>query len=350
MLKTIASILSVALCAAQAQDVLKGLGRAPSEYTAVWGRAQRSGEGPFDTREQTWTVHRGGGFSGQDFEVHVLFRNERSVEERWVRPGRDPWAKEELWAVLDGKGGRFDMLRQGTPLTFPYQVLQTPNTLINFLPPGAAVLAQLQNTLQGPQILFSSREWAQAKVDLGLTGKRDEGRLASQAVQNRRRPQWGGRSLSSLTSGLKDLGTKNGARTYLPRGGKGTLSVSSRKGTRLELFIPDALASGDPNRILRNNPATAPLRGALRDQFRRFYNQANYAVPGLLGGNEWSADQVEGAFTDDVLQDLIALKQLPSEFPLLSWKDGASGEAWDLVITAEGFRLSIQWPSGIEPR
>lgn len=350
MLKPFVSILSAVVCAAQAQSIIKGMGRSPAEYTAAWGRSDRSGEGAFDTREQVWTVHRKGGFSGQDFEVHVLFRNDRSVEERWVRPGSDLWQKEELWFLLDGKGEKFEMLRQGAVLTFPYQVLQTPNTVINFLPPSASMLAQLQNTLQGPQILLSSRDWAQSKVELGLGAKRDEGRLASQAAQSRRRPPWGGKSLAALTAEVKDQGVRNGARTFLPRNGKGSLSLLVRKGTRLELILPDASAAGEPNRLLRTNPATAPLRGILRDEFRRFFNQANYAVPGLLGGSEWSVDQVEGAFTDDVLQDLIALKHLPSEFTLLSWRDAASGETWDLVITSEGYRLTIQWPSGTEPR
>ena len=58
----------------------------------------------------------------------------------------------------------------------------------------------------------------------------------------------------------------------------------------------------------------------------------------------------QGAFTDDVLQDLVALKRLPSEFPLLSWKDASNGEAWDLVITEDGYKLSIQWPAGSEPK
>jgi hypothetical protein len=223
--------------------------------------------------------------------------------------------------------------------------------VINFMPPKGNVLAQLQNTLQGPQILISAKEWAQAKMDLGIVAKQDVGRIASQAVQSKVRPTWGGRSLQSLVAGMRDLGVVGNTHTYVPRTGQGNLALIAHKGTRLELSIPEASAPGDPNRILRGkDPAISALRASLRDGFRHFYIIANRTVPGLLGGDEWSVDRVEGAFTDDVLQDLVALKRLPSEFPLLSWKDASNGEAWDLVITEDGYKLSIQWPAGSEPK
>ena len=343
--------IAVAAVAIQAQTVVPGMGKSPAAYTTAWGRADRSGDGPFDTREQVWKVHRKSGISGQDFEVHVLFKSERSVEERWVRRGSDPWEKEELWAVLDGKKEKFEMIHQGTALVSPFSVLQTPSTVINFLPPNGSLLAQLQNTLQGPQILISSKDWAQAKMDLGIVAKQDVGRLASQSMQSRVRPVWGGKSLQALVAGMYDQGVNGSTHLYTTRTGRGTLALISRKGTRLELTIPDASAPGDPNRILAGkDPALAALRASLRDGFRRFYVVGNRTVPGLLGGDEWVADRVEGVFTDDVLQDLLALKRLPSEFPLLSWKDASSAESWDLVITPEGYKLSIQWPAGGEPR
>jgi hypothetical protein len=351
MLNRVLILLAAAAVAIQAQTVVKGLGKSPSDYTSAWGRADRSGDGPFDTREQVWTVHRKSGLSGQDFEVHVLFRAERAVEERWVRRGSGLWEKDELWTVLDGKGEKFEMLHQGTGLVSPFNVLQSPNTVINFLPAKANILAQLQNTLQGPQVLFSSKEWAQNKSDLGIVAKQDVGRLASQAVQSRVRPTWGGKSLQALVAGMYDQGTNGNTHSYTTRTGRGSLALISRKGTRLELSIPEPSAPGDPNRILSGkDPALAALKASLRDGFRHFYTTANRTVPGLLGGDEWSADRVEGAFTDDVLQDLLALKRLPSEFPLLAWKDAASGEAWDLVITQDGYKLSIQWPAGTEPK
>lgn len=353
MLKRVVLPLALLALPLFAQTVLPGMGRSPSDYTNAWGRTNSSGEGPFETREQVWKVHRKGGLAGQDFEVHVLFRSEKSVEERWVRPGSDLWEKAELWTVLDGKGERFELLHQGTPLPAPFNVLQSPNTVINFLPNKQTMVAQLQNTLKGPQLLISSKEWAQAKVDLGLTAKKDEGRLASQAVQSKVRPTWGGKSLTALVSGLRELPAAGGVRTWQPRTGKGSLTLATRKGTRLELFVPDPAASGDANRILSSGQAApAPLKAALRDAFRKFYTQGNYAVPGILGGNagDFIPDRIEGAFGDDVLQDLIALKKLPSEFSLISWKEIASGETWDLVVTPEGYRLSIQWASGNEPR
>jgi hypothetical protein len=352
MLKRAATSIALMVLPLCAQNVLLGLGRTPADYTSAWGRARSSGDGPFETREQVWNVRRGGTFSGQDFEVHVLFKAERSVEERWVRHGSDLWQKEELWSVLDGKSAKFELLRQGNPLPTPYNVLQSPNTVISFLPPRQEMVAQLQNTLQGPQLLFSSKEWAQAKIDLGLTAKKDEGRLASQAMQSKSRPQWGGKNLNALMAGLRDQGIKGTVHTWTPRTGKGSVSVNTKKGTRLELSIPDPTAPGDPNRILAGQATPAPLKASLRDVFRKFHTQAGYAVPGLIGGTpaDWSAERIEGAFADDVLQDLIAMKKLPSEFPLLSWQDPASGEAWDLVVTQEGYRLAIQWPAGAEPK
>jgi|GEM_PF-1278431 len=351
MLNRVLSTLAVVALAANAQSVLKGMGKSPADYTAAWGRPERAADGPFGTREEVWSVSRKEGITSQDFEVHVLFRSERSVEERWLRPGSDLWQKEELWAVLDGKGAKFDLLHQGTQLVSPFNVLQTPNTLINFMPANGEMLAQLQNTLQGPQLLISSRAWAQDKMDLGMKGVEEVGRLASQNVQSRVRPGWGGKSLAALVTGLQDLGTKGDVHSYLPRTGRGTLSFTSHRGTRLELTIPDPSVPGEPNRILEGrDPSVAPLRAALRDDFRHFYGLANHAVPGLLGGDDWTVDRVEGTFTDDVLQDLISLKHLPSEFTLLSWQDASSGETWDLVITETGYRLAIQWPAGTEPR
>jgi hypothetical protein len=170
-------------------------------------------------------------------------------------------------------------------------------------------------------------------------------------MQSRVRPAWGGKSLQALVVGMSDLGVNGNTHSYTTKTGRGSLALISRKGTRLELSIPEPSAPGEPNRILQGkNPAMAALKAALRDGFRHFYTVANRTVPGLLGGDEWSADRVEGAFTDDVLQDLLALKRLPSEFPLLSWKDAGSGETWDLVITPDGYKLSIQWPAGSEPR
>ncbi len=351
MLNRVLLLLTVATIAIQAQTVLPGLGKSPTAYTAAWGPADRSGDGPFETREQVWTVHRKSGISGQDFEVHVLFKSERALEERWVRRGSDVWEKAELWAVLDGKGEKFEMLLQGTPLVSPFSVLQTPSTVINFLPPRGTILAQLQNTLQGPQILISSKDWAQAKMDMGIVAKQDVGRLLSQSVQSKVRPTWGGKSLQALVVGMRDQGVSGNTHTYLPRTGTGSLALIARKGTRLELTIPDASAPGDPNRILLGkDPAISALRTSLREVFRHFYGTANRTVPGLLGGDEWSADRVEGVFTDDVLQDLLALRRLPSEFALLTWRDAGNGEAWDLVITPDGYKLSIQWPAGTEPR
>ena len=350
--KTVLAAAALALTS-QAQTVLPGLGRPATDYSSAWGRPRSSGDGPFETREQTWTVHRKGGLTGQDFEVHVLFKGDRSVEERWLRHGSDLWEKDELWTVLDGKGEKFELLHQGTALPSPFSVLQTPNTLLNFLASRRSMVAQLQNSLQGPQLLISSKDWAQTKIDLGLSSRKDEGRLATQATQSRTRPPWGGKSLASLVSGLRDQGVKGASHTWLPRTGKGGLVVTTRKGTRLELSIPDAAAAGDANRVLASGQASpAQVKAALRDAFRKFFTQASYAVPGLLGGtaSDWTADRIEGAFSDDVLQDLIAMRHLPSEFPALSWKDPASGESWDLSFTSEGYRLSIQWPAGSEPR
>jgi hypothetical protein len=353
MLKQNSVLLLLATLAVQAQPVVSGMGRTPSEYTTAWGKAFRNSDGPFETKEQVWNVKRRSSFGSQEFEVHVLFRNGRSMEERWVRPGNENWEKAELWTVLDGKGVRFELLHQGTPLVSPYQVLQAPNTVINFLPNKGEMAAQLQNTLQGPQLRISSREWAQTKLDLGISGQQDAGRLASTMVQGRMRPVWGGKSLAALTSNLKEQPGKQqpNARVWSTRNGRGTVSITNgKKSTRLEVVVNDAYASNDANRALSaTDPSPAPLKDALRESFRKFFATGNQAVPGMIGGTEWDPERVEGLFADEVLQDLLAMKQMPSEFSLLSWKDNG-GETWDLSLLPTGYRLSISWPVGQEPK
>lgn len=351
MLKHIATALLMTGITVQAQPVVSGMGRSPADYTALWGKPFRTGDGSFDTKEQVWNVKRSSGLSSQEFEVHVLFRNNRSMEERWVRPGNDDWEKAELWTVLDGKGVRFELLKQGTPPISPYQVLQSPNTIINFAPSKAEMAAQLQNTLQGPQLRISSREWAQAKLDMGVSGMQDAGRLATSQVQGKFRPAWGGKSLSALTANLKEqLPAKPNIRTWSSRNGRGTVSISTKKNTRLELIVNEPQSSVEANKALQaSEPTPAPLKDALRESFRKFHAIANQNVPGLIGGAEWDPERTDGLFADEVLQDLLAMKQMPSEFALLSWKDNA-GETWDLALLPTGYRLNISWPAGAEPK
>ncbi len=350
MLKRSTALLALAALPLLAQPVVQGMGKSPAEYVAKWGRSSHTGDGPFETKEQVWTVTRKSGLGGQDFKVHVLFRDDKSVEERWVRPGDKNWEKEELWAVLDGKGPRFELLRQGTPLVSPYQVLQAPNTLINFAPQKGEMAAQLQNTLQGPQLRITSREWAQAKQDMGLTGQQGTGRLMSSAAVNKIRPAWGGKSLSGLTANLREQAPKANVRTWATRNTRGTLTIATKKNTRLELTIGDAQASVEVNRILNSSdPSSSDLKDALRETFRKFYAIANQAVPNLIGGSEWDPERTDGIFEDDILQDLIAMKRMPSEFALLAWKDNG-GEAWDLALLPTGYRLTISWPAGMEPK
>lgn len=352
MLKSVFVTLLLAALSAQAQPVLAGMGRSPNEYAKIWGQPNRVNDGPFGTKENVWTVKRRSGLSSQEFEVHVLFKNSRSMEELWLRPGRENWEKAELWTVLDGKGVRFELLRQGTPLVSPFQVLQAPNTAINFLPNKGEMAAQLQNTLQGPQIRISSREWAQTKLDLGISGQQDGGRLATTGSLGRMRPVWGGKTLSALTANLKEQAAKQpNSRTWSTRNGRGTVTIfNTKKSTRLELQLNDALASNDANRALSaTDPSPAPLKDALRESFRKFFAAGNQAVPGLIGGSEWDPERTDGLFADEVLQDLLAMKQMPSEFSLLVWKDNA-GEAWDLSLLPTGYRLTISWPVGQEPK
>jgi len=351
MLKIISTAALLAVLASHAQPVLSGLGRAPAEYSALWGKPSRTGDGPFQTTEQIWTVKRSSGWSSQEFEVHVLFRNAKSMEERWVRPGSDTWEKEELWAVLDGKGGRFNLLRQGTQLVSPYQVLIAPNTLINFVASKGEMVAQLQNSIQGPQIRISSKEWAQTKSDMGVSGGGlDGGRLASGIAQGRLRPQWGGKSIGALTTNLKELPPKPNARQWSTRTNRGTLTWTTRKNVQLELVLNEPIASQEANRALQAaEPSQAALKEALREALRKFYGSANLAVPGLIGGSEWDPDRIDGVFADEVLQDLLAIKQMPSEFSLLSWRDKA-GESWNLSLLPTGYNLTISWPAGMEPK
>ncbi|MBK8802323.1 MAG: hypothetical protein IPN71_09765 [Fibrobacteres bacterium] len=348
--RTFALALCLAL-SAQAQKVIPGMGKSPADYVSAWGKPDRTSEGPFGTREQTWSVTRKKGFGGQTFEVHVLFRNEKSMEERWLRPGQDLWEKEELWTVLDGKASKFELRKQGNNLTSPYTVLQAANNLINFTTPRGDVVGQLQNSLEGPQLRFTSREWAQAQMDMGLSGQKDIGRVATQGSQSRIRPTWGGKSLQALLNTLKETGNQPNVRNFATKSGKGSLIVSTKKGTRLELIVPDPNAQNDANRLLAvSDPLVNSLRDALRDSFRRFYGLANYAVPGMMGSSEWSYDRVEGVFSEETIQDLIALRKMPTEFPLLVWKDPSSGESWNLVSTPEGYKLTIQWQAGREPK
>lgn len=351
MLKSTTALTLCLALAATAQKVVPGMGKTPADYVSAWGRPDRTGEGPFGTREQVWSVTRKKGFGGQTFEVHVLFRNEKSMEERWVRPGNDLWEKEELWAVLDGKSTKFELRKQGTSLTSPFTVLQAANNLINFTTPHSEMVGQLQNTLEGPQIRITSREWAQAQMDMGLSGQKDIGRVATQGSQSRLRPTWGGKTLQGLLGTLKETSNQGNVRTFATKSGKGSLTLSTKKGTRLELVVPDPNAQSDASRILSAaDPLVNSLRDALRDSFRRFYGLANFAVPGMMGSSEWSYDRVEGVFSEETLQDLIAIKQMPAEFPLLVWKDPSTGESWNLVSTPEGYKLTILWQTGREPK
>lgn len=351
MLNRIVPLALAIAVSVPAQKVVQGMGKSPADYANLWGRADRSAEGPFGTREQVWSVSRKKGFGSQSFEVHVLFKGEKAMEERWVRSGSDLWEKDELWAVLDGKSPKFELRKQGTPLTSPFTVLYAANNLINFTVPRGEMLAQLQNTLEGPQVRITSREWAQNLQDLGLSGQHDLGRVAAQGGQTKMRPTWGGKGLNALLATLKETAPQNGNRTFATKTGKGGVMLSTKKNVKLELVVPDQAAQADAARILASkDPLVNSLRDALRDSFRRFYGLANYAVPGMLGSTEWSYDRVEGVFTEESLQDLVALKQMPSEFLLLVWKDPSSGEAWNLVSTPEGYRLTVQWPQGKEPK
>jgi hypothetical protein len=118
----------------------------------------------------------------------------------------------------------------------------------------------------------------------------------------------------------------------------------------LELTLTEPVAAQEANRALQAaEPSQAALKEALKESLRKFYTSANLAVPGLIGGLEWDPDRIDGIFADEVLQDLLALKQMPSEFSLLSWRD-KSGESWNLSLLPSGYDLTISWPAGSEPK
>lgn len=342
------SLVALVACIASAQTVVKGMGRNLSEYSAAWGAPKADGEGFLGAQEKVWKVSAKG-LGGQDFEVHVLFRANLSVEERWLRPGSDPWEKEELWTVLDGKGAAFEMLHKGTPLLAPYHVLQAPNSLINFVPPSGDMAAQLQNSKQGPVIRIVSRTWAQALVDMGLgTTEVNAGRASSTVQHSSQPPAWGGYALDDLLKNLKLLATSGPTRNYQPRSNRGTLAITrTAQFTRLELYIPDATAAKEAEQVLRESQGktalivTPELRTALEESFRRAHTMTNIAVPGLIANPEWSAPRVKGTFTDENLQDLISFGKMPSRFSLLSWKD--ANATWSLDVGSDGWRLSITW-------
>lgn len=342
------AILIAALAAlAPAQTAIKGMGRNLSEYVSAWGRPGGSGEGFLEAQESIWSLSDG--MMKPNFEVHVFFKGGVSVEERWIRTGSNPWEKEELWKLLDGKAQTFEMLRKGTPLLAPFHVLQAPNSLINFVLPSGAMAAQLQNSQKGPVIRIVDRAWAQTMVNMGLADiNTSVGRASSTVQHSTQPPAWGGYTLDALLMNLKELPKTGSTRNYQPRNGRGTLAITrTAKGTRLELFVPDQTASRDAEQALRDNrgqtatTATPPLRAALEESFRKVHMLANQAVPGLIANPEWSASRVKGTFTDENLQDLLAFGKMPSRFSLLSWKD-ASGN-WDLELGSDGWHLTLFW-------
>lgn len=347
MIRT-ACIVALFASLASAQTVIKGLGRNLSEYSAAWGAPKADGEGFLGAQEKVWKVP-GKGMGAPTFEVRVLFRADRSVEERWLRPGSDPWEKAELWAVLDGKGATFEMLHKGTPLLAPFHVLQAPNSLINFVPPSGDLAAQLQNSKQGPVIRIVSRSWAQALVDMGLgTTEVSAGRASSTVQHSSQPPAWGGYTLDELTKNLKPLASSGPTRNYQPRSNRGTFAITTTsQTTRLELFLPDVSAAKEAEQVLREGQGktalivTPQLRAALEESFRRAHTMANIAVPGLLANPEWNAQRVKGTFTDENIQDLISFGKLPSRFSLLSWKD--ANASWSLDVGSDGWRLTISW-------
>lgn len=344
----IAGLVALAAALASAQKVLPGLGRNLSEYVAAWGQPRSTGEGFLEAEEKVWSV-AGSGVIKPTYEVRVFFRGGTSVEERWLRPGSSPWEKEELWSVLDGKGQTFEMLRKGTPLLAPYNVLQAPNSLINFVPASGLMAAQLQNSQKGPVIRIVSRSWAQAMVDMGLASANVGSGRAGSSVQNSSMPPaWGGYPLEDLLAKLRQLPKSGSVRNFQPRNGRGTVSVTrTSTGTRLEVFMPDASATKDAEQVLREGAGktefvTMPqMRAALEESFRKAHTLANLAVPGLIANPEWNAPRVKGTFSDENIRDLLAFGKMPSRFGLLAWKDSNAG--WDLSLGSDGWHLTITW-------
>jgi hypothetical protein len=161
--------------------------------------------------------------------------------------------------------------------------------------------------------------------------------------------------LAELVRPLKDLGVAGNVHSWQPRNGRGTFALTTlKKGTRLELFVPDPSAATAAREVLAKTSTQGtygtmpPLREALSESFRRFHGQAVQAVPDVIASPEWVASRVTGTFTDEVLQDLVSFGRLPDEFSLLNWKS-PEGVTWDLLLTASGWKLTIFWPQGKAP-
>lgn len=319
---------------AGAQTVLPGLGGGYSSYVSAYGPPVAAGDTLIDAQERIWKLKREATFGDVKMELHAFFRAGKAVEERWVRVGKDPWTKEELWRILDSKASGFKLVRRSEGTPFPYQAMDNAKGLIYFVTPDKSFGALLQRSARGPQIRISGREWA---AFLNSNGYGAERRNKPTTSLRSEAPRWGGLKESDLDDFTLKLGSKGKAagKTWLLTGSTGEISwktVSSCAMVTVRLH--------DPKLWKQWTSTPAAKRAELKkDLFAHFGTIAYQALPKLVGNISWRTDRIEGC--------------LPSWSPsgtvrLLDAK-GSIGESWKLDLVPDGYLLQVDWPTGVIP-
>ncbi|MEN9354165.1 MAG: hypothetical protein RL318_1490 [Fibrobacterota bacterium] len=317
-----------------AQTVLPGLGNPYSAYVRAYGPPMEAGDTLIDAQERVWKVSRPGTLSDVKMEVHAFFRAGKSVEERWVRPGKDLWTKEELWQILDGKAPHFRLVRRTEGVPSPYQALDNSNGLMYFVVPNGSYGAQLQRSARGPLIRIATREWASTLAASGFGLVQRKKVVAS---LRKEAPRWGGLRRDDVQSYMEKLvkgKDKSKERTWLLPSGAGEITWRTSGGTGVTVLLKDAKAWKDWT------SAGSSREIAKLEVFRRFGTLSHAVLPKLVGNVSWRVERIEGSYP----------KFSPSGALRLLETKGEGEDLWKLDLGPEGYLLQVEWPIGAGPQ
>jgi len=319
---------------AMAQTVLPGLGNSYSNYVNTYGQPNEAGDTLIDAQERVWKIKRSGTLSDVKMELHAFFRAGRAVEERWVRPGKDLWTKDELWHILDGKAKGFKLVRRTEGVPAPFQSIDNYNGLLYFVVPNGTFGAQLQRSARGPQIRVVTREWATTLASAGYGLVRRKKTVAS---LRKEAPRWGGLKKSDLQGFMEKLSKgkdKGKDRTWILPSGAGEITWRTNAGTGVTVLLKDAKA-------WREWSSAGSSRDAVKTELFKRFNTLSYAVlPKLVGNVSWRPERIDGAFPR--FSPAGALRLLEGK--------GEGEDQWKLDLNSEGYLLSVEWPIGAGPQ
>ena len=320
---------------ASAQTVLPSLGAGYDAYVRAYGQPAESGDTLIDAQERVWKVTREGTLSSVRMEVHAYFRAGKAVEERWVRPGKDPWTSEELWHILDAKAPHFRLVRPTEGIPSPYQSINSPNGLLYFVVPNGSMGAQLQRSARGPQLRIATKDWA---TKLQVAGYGQVKRVKVLAGLRKEAPRWGGLShadLQDFTEKILKGKDKRKERAWVLPDGAGEIDWRTSAGTGIKVLLKDAKAWQDWK------AASSTGRDAAKaDLFRRFGTLAYAVLPKLVGNVSWRIERIDGALP----------RNAPSGTVRLLDAKGEGEDQWKLDVVPDGYLLQVEWPIGAGPQ